>query len=66
MSAVTTQRVYALIFNGITHGSSDDYWLPLSERERLAAAVYAELLAGGVEVRPAYGLTIQGRATFEG
>lgn len=50
------ERVYALIFNGITHASSSatdrhDGWLPLSERERFAEAVYAELRAGNIEFR---------------
>jgi hypothetical protein len=51
-----SQRVYALIFNGITRGQADEYWMPLSVRERLTAAVYDELLSGGVEVRMADGL----------
>lgn len=51
-----SQRVYALIFNGITRASSvatdrHDGWLPLSERERYAEAVYAELAAGNIEFR---------------
>lgn len=51
-----SRRVYALIFNGITHASSvatgrHDGWLPLSERTRYAEAVYAELAAGNIEFR---------------
>jgi hypothetical protein len=52
----TSERVYALIFNGITRASSaatnrHDGWLPLSERERLTQAVFAELRAGNIEFR---------------
>lgn len=51
----TSERVYALIFNGITHASAEsdsfDSWLPLSERERFAGAVFAELRAGNIEFR---------------
>jgi hypothetical protein len=50
-----SQRVYALIFNGITQSSSsatdERDWIRLSERERIAAAVYAELRAGNIEFR---------------
>lgn len=49
------ERVYALIFNGITKASSaaidDGDWIRLSERERIAEAVYAELRAGNIEFR---------------
>ena len=50
------QTVYALIFNGITRASVvttklHDGFMPLSERERFAEAVYAELAAGGIEFR---------------
>lgn len=50
-----SERVYALIFNGITRAGSApadaDFWLPLSARERLAEAAYAELRAGNIEFR---------------
>lgn len=50
-----SKRVYALIFNGITRASSsatdDRDWIRLSERERIAEAVYAELRAGNIEFR---------------
>ena len=50
-----SRRVRALIFNGITHASSaathDADWIRLSERQRIADAVYAELSAGGIEFR---------------
>lgn len=51
-----SERVYALIFNGITRASSvatdrHDGWLPLNERERFAEAVYTELAAGNIEFR---------------
>lgn len=49
------ERIHALIFNGITRASSEsdgfDSWLPLSERERFARAVVAELRAGNIEFR---------------
>lgn len=50
------QTVYALIFNGITAASMvttrlHDGFMPLSERERFAEAVYSELAAGGIEFR---------------
>jgi hypothetical protein len=55
-----SQRVYALIFNGVTRASSsatdERDWIRLSERERIAEAVYAELRAGGIEIRLADGL----------
>ncbi|MEU4558555.1 hypothetical protein AB0F72_09195 [Actinoplanes sp. NPDC023936] len=48
-------RVHALIFNGITRASStatdERDWIRLSERERIAEAVYAELRAGNIEFR---------------
>ena len=48
-------RIHALIFNGITRASSsaadDRDWIRLSERERIAEAVYAELRAGNIEFR---------------
>lgn len=56
-----SQRVYALIFNGLTRAccSADEHdWMRLSERERLAAAVYAELREGGIEIRLADGLAV--------
>lgn len=50
-----SQRVYALIFNGITRASSaatdEADWIRLSERERIAEAVYAELWSGNIEFR---------------
>jgi hypothetical protein len=50
-----SQRVYALIFNGITRASSTAAdgadWIRLSERERIAEAVYAELAAGNIQFR---------------
>jgi hypothetical protein len=49
------QTVYALIFNGVTRASSsatdERDWIRLSERERIAEAVYAELAAGNIEFR---------------
>ncbi len=49
------QTVYALIFNGVTRASStaadEADWIRLSERERIAEAVYAELQAGNIEFR---------------
>lgn len=49
------ERVYSLIFNGVTRAGSApadaDLWLPLSARERIAEAVYAELRAGNIEFR---------------
>jgi hypothetical protein len=52
--------VYALIFNGVTHASStaaeERDWIRLSERERIADAVYNELRASGIEVRLPDGL----------
>jgi hypothetical protein len=51
-TASMTQRIHALVFNGITKASSSGgYWLPLSERERLTKAVLAELRAGNIEFR---------------
>lgn len=50
-----TERVHALVFNGITAASAEsdgfDSWLPLSERERFARAVVDELRAGNIEFR---------------
>lgn len=50
-----SKSVYALIFNGITHASStatdERDWIRLSERERIAQAVYDELRGGGIEFR---------------
>jgi hypothetical protein len=55
MPQTIVERVYALIFNGITHASStaadERDWIRLSERERIAEAVYAELRTGNVEFR---------------
>lgn len=48
-------RIHALIFNGITRASSsatdDRDWIRLSERERIARAVYDELRLGNIEFR---------------
>lgn len=56
MAQTIADRVYALIFNGITAASSEsdgfNSWLPLSERNRFAEAVFAELRAGNIEFRP--------------
>jgi hypothetical protein len=50
-----SRSVYALIFNGITRASSsatdEADWIRLSERERIAEAVYAELAAGNIQFR---------------
>lgn len=50
-----SERVHALIFNGITKATTareaDDAWMRLSERGRLAEAVFAELRAGNIEFR---------------
>lgn len=50
-----SQRIRALIFNGVTAASSsapdERDWMRLSERERIAEAVYAELRAGNIEFR---------------
>lgn len=55
MTDSISQRIHALIFNGITRASSsatdDRDWIRLSERERIAEAVYAELRAGNIEFR---------------
>lgn len=59
-----SQRVYALILNGITRATTlteanaDDSWMRYSERERIADAVYAELREGGIEIRLADGLAV--------
>jgi hypothetical protein len=48
------ERVYALIFNGISRASSTgpfEDFIRLSERERIAEAVFAELRAGNIEFR---------------
>jgi hypothetical protein len=49
------ETVYALIFNGVTAASSaatdERDWIRLSERERIAEAVYASLRAGNIEFR---------------
>lgn len=53
--SLLSQRIRALIFNGITHASSmaahEHDWIRLSERSRIADAVYSELAAGGIEFR---------------
>lgn len=51
-----SQRIHALIFNGITAASAvttkyHDGFMILSERERYAQAVYDELRAGNIEFR---------------
>ncbi|MCW2768523.1 MAG: hypothetical protein JWO11_4482 [Nocardioides sp.] len=48
-----SERIHALIFNGITRASAQraDFWMPLTERERMTQAVYAELRAGNIEFR---------------
>lgn len=50
-----SERVYALIFNGITRASStakdEADWIRLTERERFATAVFEELRAGNIEFR---------------
>lgn len=55
-----SQRVYALIFNGVTRASStaadERDWIRLGERERITECVYAELREGGIEIRLADGL----------
>lgn len=54
MPQTIADRVYALIFNGLTRATTeaDEHdWMRLSERERLAEAVYAELRAGNIEFR---------------
>lgn len=52
----TSERVYALIFNGLTAASSAGHWMRLSTRERFAEAVYDALRTGGVEIRIRDGL----------
>lgn len=44
-----SQRVHALIFNGLTGAITE--FMPLSERTRVSEAVYESLRAGGVEAR---------------
>lgn len=51
-----SQRTYALIFNGLTKALTAEQWMPLSERSRVAAAIFDELRSGGVEVRLTSGL----------
>lgn len=51
-----SQRVYALIFNGVSRGRLG--FISLSEREQIAEAVYAELREGGLEIRIADGLEV--------
>lgn len=54
-SAPISARIRALIFNGVTHASSaseeETDWIRLSERERIAHAVYDELRRGNIEFR---------------
>lgn len=53
----TSQRVYALIFNGVTRGTvGAGQFMLLSDRERVASAVYEELASGGVSFRVEDGL----------
>ncbi len=49
-----SERVYSLIFTGLTGALTD--FMPLSERARVSEAVYESLRAGGVEVRIGDGL----------
>lgn len=52
-----SSRVYALIFNGLTHGlAAVDRFVALSEREAVTRAIYDALRTGGVEVRLTDGL----------
>lgn len=48
-------RVYSLIYSGLTEATrgrdSDDSWMRLSERTRIAKAIYAKLAAGNIEFR---------------
>lgn len=44
-----SERVYSLIFNGLTAGVNQ--FMPLSERERVTEVIYDTLRRGGVEVR---------------
>ena len=48
-----SRRIHALIFNGVTRASATraDFWMLLSERERMARAVYDELRKGNIEFR---------------
>jgi hypothetical protein len=46
-----SQRVAALIFNGVSKGVPR--FMLLSEREAIANSVYDELVAGGIEIRVA-------------
>lgn len=50
-----SQRIHALIFNGVTRASSSTAderdWIRLTERERIARAVYDELRRGDIEFR---------------
>lgn len=45
------EGLYALIFNGLTMALPDDLWMPLSERERIAAAICDTLDDAGIEIR---------------
>ena len=47
-------RIYALIYDGITRASDTapaDLWIHTDERQRIAAHVFNELRAAGLEVR---------------
>jgi hypothetical protein len=47
-----SERVYSLIFNGLSRGLLDHGpFVRLSSRERIAEAVFAELRAGNIEFR---------------
>jgi hypothetical protein len=48
------QRAYGLIFNGLTGALTE--FMPLPERARLAQAIFASLVDGGVEFRTKDGL----------
>jgi len=49
-----SERVYSLIFNGLTAGLTE--FMPLSERARVSEAIYKSLRQGGIEVRLSDGL----------
>jgi hypothetical protein len=49
-----SERVYSLIFNGLTAALTD--FMPLTERARVSEAIYESLRTGGIEVRFGDGL----------
>ena len=52
MSQTITERIHALVFNGLTKGLlNHGPFVPLSSRERIAQAVVDELRAGNIEFR---------------